>query len=101
MFSLQLLGPPIIQWNEESIGRFRSAKSLALLAYLAIERRNKHGRSSLITLFWPDLPENNARQNLSQILTRLRDTLALNGLWYWAQYLWAAGQHDQAVALLG
>lgn len=78
MLSLHLLGPPIIEWNQQPIGRFRSAKSLALLAYLSIEG-GKQSRSTLLTLLWPDLPEDKARQNLSQTITRLRDTLAAAG----------------------
>ena len=75
MLSLQLLGPPIIRWGEQPVTHFRSAKSLALLAYLAIERKTVHSRASLMTLLWPDLPEENGRQNLSQTLTRLRGAL--------------------------
>lgn len=75
MLSLQLLGPPIIRWGAQQVTHFRSAKSLALLAYLAIERKTVHNRASLMTLLWPDLPEENGRQNLSQTLTRLRDAL--------------------------
>lgn len=97
MLSLHLLGSPIIELNQKPLGRFRSAKSLALLAYLAIERKSKHGRSSLITLFWPDLPEDNARQNLSQTLTRLRDTLGAAGEMVRAdrQFVWL----DDSVAI--
>lgn len=79
MLSLQLLGVPLIHHDQKPIGRFRSTKSLALLAYLAIERGSQHSRASLLTLFWPDLPEDNARQNLSQTITRLRDTLGPAG----------------------
>lgn len=79
MLSLQFLGTPIVQLNSQSVGRFRSAKSLALLAYLALERGTVHSRIHLITLFWPDLPEENGRQNLSQTITRLRHTLGAAG----------------------
>jgi DNA-binding SARP family transcriptional activator len=75
MLSFQLLGTPLIQLAENSIGRFRSAKSLALLAYLLIERQEQHSRTSLMALLWPELPESKARQNLSQTLTRLREGL--------------------------
>lgn len=36
---LTLLGNPAVYLNGESIKRFRSAKSQALLYYLAVERR--------------------------------------------------------------
>jgi DNA-binding SARP family transcriptional activator/predicted ATPase len=77
MLSLRLLGLPIIEWDGTAIGRFQTVKALALLAYLAIERSGKHSRVNLITLFWPDLPEDKARQNLSQTLTRLRAALGV------------------------
>lgn len=79
MLSLQLLGSPIIRWGAQPVAHFRSAKSLVLLAYLALERGAPHSRSSLITLLWPDQPEENGRQNLSQTLTRLRDALGPAG----------------------
>ncbi|HNB51275.1 MAG TPA: winged helix-turn-helix domain-containing protein, partial [Anaerolineales bacterium] len=68
-----------MQLNGQPVGRFRSAKSLALLAYLALERGSVHSRTHLVTLFWPDLPEENGRQNLSQTITRLRQTLGPAG----------------------
>lgn len=79
MLSLQLLGTPITKFEQKPLGHFRSAKSLALLAYLAMEGSSRHDRSTLINLFWPDLPEEKARQNLSQTITRLRDTLGAAG----------------------
>ena len=75
MLFLKLLGTPVIQLAEQPVGHFRSAKSLALLAYLVIEQPAVHSRASLIALLWPELPEDKARQNLSQTLTRLRDAL--------------------------
>ncbi len=75
MLSFQLLGTPLLHLAENPIGRFRSAKSLALLAYLLIERQEPHSRTSLMALLWPEFPESKARQNLSQTLTRLRDGL--------------------------
>lgn len=77
MLFLKLLGTPVIQLAEQPIGHFRSAKSLALLAYLVIEQPAMHSRASLIALLWPELPEAKARQNLSQTLTRLRDALGV------------------------
>ena len=79
MLSLQLLGSPIICWEAQPVAHFRSAKSLVLLAYLAMERGTPHSRANLITLLWPEQPEQNGRQNLSQTLTRLRDALGPGG----------------------
>ncbi|MBK9055253.1 MAG: tetratricopeptide repeat protein [Chloroflexi bacterium] len=79
MLSLQLLGTPLIRLETQAITHFRSAKSLALLVYLAMERGTPHSRASLMTLLWPDQPEENGRQNLSQTLTRLRGALGPAG----------------------
>ncbi len=81
MLSLQLLGTPLICWGTQPITHFRSAKSLVLLAYLAMERGTPHSRVNLITLLWPDQPEENGRQNLSQTLTRLRGALGPGVIW--------------------
>lgn len=51
--------------------RFRSSNNVALLVYLAVERRS-HQRSTLAGLLWPDAPEAKARRNLNQILLHLR-----------------------------
>lgn len=75
MLSLQLFGSPLVRVDGQTIPHFRSAKSVALLAYLVINRQTRHSRSTLLNLLWPDVPESNARQNLSQTLTRLRDAL--------------------------
>ena len=92
MLSLQLLGPPIIQYAGQPVGHFRSVKSLALLAYLALDQGGCHSRSHLVTLFWPEQPESNGRQNLSQTLTRLRSTLgpAANIIMTTRQDVWLA-----------
>ncbi|MCA9979416.1 MAG: tetratricopeptide repeat protein [Anaerolineales bacterium] len=79
MLSLKFLGTPIVYLNDQSVGRFRSVKSLALLAYLAIEQGEPYSRDYLLTLLWPDLPEHKGRQNLSQTITRLRRTLGEAG----------------------
>lgn len=54
-------------------------KAASLLAYLAVERRGRpHRRSVLLGLFWPDLDEHRARAALSQTLYVLRRTLEPN-----------------------
>jgi WD40 repeat protein/DNA-binding SARP family transcriptional activator len=54
---------------------FRSDKARSLLAYLAMEGDRAHARPALATLFWPDVPEATASQNLRQTLSRLRQAL--------------------------
>ncbi|BAO30161.1 AAA family ATPase [Sulfuritalea hydrogenivorans] len=50
-------------------------KGRALLAYLAMEPARTHTRSSLASMFWPDLAHDAALANLRQILHSLRQTL--------------------------
>jgi predicted ATPase/DNA-binding SARP family transcriptional activator len=54
---------------------FPTDKIRGLLAYLAIEQGRPHRREALAALFWPDLPDKQARGNLRLSLHRLRQTL--------------------------
>ena len=49
-----------------------SAKSLALLAYVALEP-GVHSRDELTALLWGDYPEEKAKASLRQALTHLRE----------------------------
>ncbi|MCA9989163.1 MAG: tetratricopeptide repeat protein, partial [Anaerolineales bacterium] len=51
-------------------------KVMGLFAYLALEAGQMHSRESLLGLFWPELPEEDARNNLRVTLARLRKWLA-------------------------
>ena len=51
-----------------------SAKSLALLAYLALEPA-AHSREELTALLWGEYPEEKARASLRQALMHLREVL--------------------------
>jgi DNA-binding SARP family transcriptional activator len=51
-----------------------SAKSLALLAYLALEP-GAHSREELMALLWGEYPEEKARASLRQALMHLREVL--------------------------
>src|SRR6185295_18474949 len=53
----------------------RSARIQALLAYLALEAGREHTREALAALFWPDEPDQVAKQNLRQALYQLRQLL--------------------------
>lgn len=70
--SLSLLGRWQATLDGEPITAFESDKVRALLAYLAVESDRPHRRETLAALFWPERPERNARQNLSQALFNLR-----------------------------
>ena len=80
---LKLLGPvQIIQGCSEpemesktgSLPRFRSRRTVALLGYLAVERR-PHAREHLAALFWPDHPLSRGRSNLRRELYNLAQML--------------------------
>jgi len=70
--SLSLLGPFQATLDGEPVTTFESDKVRALLAYLAVEADRPHRREKLAGLLWPERPERNARQNLSQALFNLR-----------------------------
>ena len=69
---LSLLGPFQATIDGEPIPKSRSKKIEALLIYLAMEANMPHRRETLVGLLFPDLPDEIARTNLRQILTRLR-----------------------------
>jgi len=78
---LTLCGPTEVRLDGEALpGSPLGAKALALLAYLAIERRT-HSREALATLLWGDFPDAQARASLRQALAHLHralgDTLAM------------------------
>lgn len=61
---------------ETPIVGFRSAKTQALLVYLAVESARPHPRAVLAGLLWPDQPDRAAQHNLSQALLNLRQLLS-------------------------
>jgi predicted ATPase/DNA-binding SARP family transcriptional activator len=63
---LGLLGPPLLTRSEDPVLPARR-KSIALLAYLALER-SLHLRDGLAALLWPECGQANARANLRQCL---------------------------------
>jgi predicted ATPase/DNA-binding SARP family transcriptional activator len=70
LFKARLLGSIQIDRDGEPLQGFKSRKVLALLGYLAEERRPV-ARDQIIQLFWPEKSESRARNNLSQILHNL------------------------------
>ena len=73
---IHLLGGFAITVNQQAVTKFRSAKSRALLAYLATQPDRAHPRSTLATLLWGDLPESAAKTNLRIELSNLHKALA-------------------------
>ncbi len=74
MLSLRLLGPPQIRLNDRLLDALSSAKSQALLFYLALNR-GPQSRLALAGLLWPDKSDAEARVNLRQALYQLRQAL--------------------------
>jgi predicted ATPase/DNA-binding SARP family transcriptional activator len=70
--SIKLLGAFHATVDGEPIAESRTKKIEALLAYLAMESDVVHRRETLVGLLFPEQPEETARTNLRQTLTRLR-----------------------------
>lgn len=72
---IHLLGPFEVLSEGQPLTAFKSNKARALLAYLVCEVDRPHARGVLAGLFWPEYPENKARDNLRFTLSSLRQTL--------------------------
>lgn len=73
--TIHLLGTLSIQGADQTITRFRSQKSAALLAYLAINIDRPHPRERLADMLWPDAEPDAGRRNLRVELAWLRRAL--------------------------
>lgn len=73
--ALTLFGGFMAVTQNETMPHFPTDKARALLAYLALTPDHALRREMLAGLFWPEQPENLARQNLRQTLSRLRTSL--------------------------
>ena len=76
--SLSFFGAPLLALNNTPVIAPLTVKAQALLAYVAIEADRPHRREALAAMFWPDLAEEAARNNLRQTLHQLRQTLNEN-----------------------
>jgi DNA-binding SARP family transcriptional activator len=74
-YQLVLFGAGTVLDAEGNAIQLSNRKTLALLAYLAMERSRMHSRDSLMGLLWPELPQDDARNNLRVALARLRRLL--------------------------
>lgn len=72
--SLTLFGSLSITIAEQPVKDLTSRKAQALLCYLAVTNRT-YTRTELAGIFWPDVPEANARMNLRKELARLRQSV--------------------------
>ncbi len=69
---ITLLGSFQVKLDGKPVTQFRADTARALLAYLVLNAQTAFRRERLAGLLWPDEPETVARQNLRQILYRLR-----------------------------
>jgi predicted ATPase/DNA-binding SARP family transcriptional activator len=65
----------MIALGDTAVGGIKTAKALALLAYLATESDRPHRREALAGLLWPDSSEKAARSSLRQAVATLRKVL--------------------------
>lgn len=70
-----MLGGLRLRLGEREDAHFRTQKTAALLAYLALHPGRPHRREVLMELLWPDGEEAAARQSLSTALWALRQQL--------------------------
>lgn len=73
--SLALFGRFDVMLDGRPLTHSRTDKTLALLAYLAVEADRPHRRETLAALLWPDAAATAAHHNLSQSLLTLRKLL--------------------------
>ena len=71
-FVLTCLGHPELRTAEGKVVRIRVKKHLALLVYLAVERRQSHSRARLVELFWGRVPHQRGRHSCATALSCLR-----------------------------
>lgn len=75
IFYLKCLGRPELLDPDGRPVRLRGHKQLALLAYLAVERRASYRREELTELLWADHPPREARHSLATAISGLRRVL--------------------------
>ena len=75
MLQIRLLGEFSLDDGVAPLPAVNTARLQALLAYLIIHRNALQSRHHLAALFWPDVLEAQARNNLRQLLHQLRHAL--------------------------
>jgi predicted ATPase/DNA-binding SARP family transcriptional activator len=72
---IKLLGGFSVSLDDQPVTGFRSAKTRALLAYVAAQPDQEYPRAKLATIFWGDLPDSAASTNLRNELSNLKKIL--------------------------
>ena len=68
---MRLLGGFSLAWDEMPPPPIASQPARSLFAYLITHRNRPHTRALLAGIFWPDLPDSQARRRLSQALWQI------------------------------
>ncbi|MGE3615370.1 MAG: AAA family ATPase [Gemmatimonadales bacterium] len=71
-YHLNCLGVPELRTSDGRVVRIRVKKHMALLVFLAVERRQAHERSRLVELLWPGVPSDRGRHSCATALSLLR-----------------------------
>jgi predicted ATPase/DNA-binding SARP family transcriptional activator/Tfp pilus assembly protein PilF len=79
-WTIELFGGLRARRAGDTLARFRTHKTAALLAYLAFYRERAHPRDVLAELLWPEADGVNARHSLAMSLTALRHALEPPGV---------------------
>ena len=76
MWQVQLLGGFHVRHGGRVVSRFKTYKTAALLARLALYPEREHSREELVGLLWPDAETEDGRGSLRTALAALRRLLA-------------------------
>ncbi|HLK59910.1 MAG TPA: tetratricopeptide repeat protein [Chthonomonadaceae bacterium] len=74
-WTIELFGGLSARSRSETITRFATHKTAALLAYLAYHREQQHPREALIELLWPACEPSTGRNRLNNLLSLIRRLL--------------------------
>ncbi|NNC92516.1 MAG: AAA family ATPase [Acidimicrobiia bacterium] len=75
---IRLLGGLLIESGGRNLPRIPSRPGRSLFAFLVLNRDRQLSRDLLAGMFWPDMPDNQARRRLSQALWQIQ-TLFIEG----------------------
>ena len=74
-FELKCLGFPELRDLEGRTIKLKGRRNLALLVYLAVERRPLYSRDATADLFWPGVSMSEARHSLANAVSQIRKAL--------------------------
>ncbi len=77
---IRLLGGLLLESDGRILPRIPSRPGRSLFAYLVLNRDRQIGRDLLAGVFWPDMPDNQARRRLSQALWQIQTLFSEAGL---------------------